>query len=406
MDKMIKLMVFLVVAGVTLAQEYGEDELEIEHLLRQYTRTPVDDSIDVFTMKVLKAAYESREDKNVVSSPLGLMMLLSLYERAAGPAAKEELARFLGEADAKQSSEWYKDLSVTLSELEPQQLAVAHKIAVSDKYVLDEQFAAAARAYRSELDSVDFSKPMEAAALINQWAAEKTKGLIKEPVSADSLTPDIAAALFNVIYFNGHWNVPFKAEDTKEKNFYVSRGVAVKKPMMHLRHSLYFRKSKELRARVIELPYKEKGFRMVVVLPDHVDGLPSVLKKAAQKGLLSDVSRLSPTGRDVEFDMPKFEVRTKLDFKNILSKIGVSQIFEEPAPGLVKNTPVKVSKVFQEAFIKVDEKGATASAFTGMFLVPPMAPPPREPLKLMVDHPFLYAILYRDTVVFAGTYSG
>ncbi|XP_075981244.1 antichymotrypsin-1-like isoform X1 [Anticarsia gemmatalis] len=393
------LLLFFAIAGVAAAPEFEFPPV--------YQRTQLGDSIDVSTMKVLKVAYESGEDKNVVSSPLGLMMLLSLYERAAGPAAKEELARFLGETDAKQSSEWYKDLSVKLSELEPQQLAVAHKIAVSDKYVLDEQFAAAARAYRSELDSVDFSKPKETAALINQWAAEKTKGLIKEPVSADSLTPDIAAALFNVIYFNGHWHVPFKAEDTKEKDFHVSRDSAVKKPMMHLLQSLYYAESKDLGAKMIELPYKEKGFRMVVVLPDQVDGLPSVLEKAAEKGLLSDVFRLSPAGRDIDLDMPKFDIRSNLDFNNILPKVGVSKIFQEAALGLVKDTPVKVSKAFQQAFIKVNEEGATAGAFTGLIAVPMSSwsrPPP--PMKFTVDHPFIYAILHEDKIIFAGTYSG
>lgn len=72
---------------------------------------------------------------------------------------------------------------------------------------------------------------------------------------------------------------------------------------------------------MIELPYKERGFRMVVVLPNEVDGLPSVLEKAAQEGLLSDVFRLGPANRDVDLDMPKFDIRTKIDFNDILPKV-------------------------------------------------------------------------------------
>lgn len=72
---------------------------------------------------------------------------------------------------------------------------------------------------------------------------------------------------------------------------------------------------------MIELPYKEKGFRMVVVLPNEVDGLPSVLEKAAEKGLLNDVFRLSPAGSDVDLDMPKFDIKSKLDFNVILPKV-------------------------------------------------------------------------------------
>lgn len=73
---------------------------------------------------------------------------------------------------------------------------------------------------------------------------------------------------------------------------------------------------------MIELPYKEKGFRMVVVLPNEVDGLSSVLEKASEKGLLNDVFRLSPAGTEVDLDIPKFDIKSKLDFNEILPKVG------------------------------------------------------------------------------------
>lgn len=48
-----------------------------------------------------------------------------------------------------------------------------------------------------------------------------------------------------------------------------------------------------------------------------------------------------------------------------LLQVGVNKIFTEGAPGVVKDADVVVSKAFQEAFVKVDEEGATAGAFTG-----------------------------------------
>lgn len=77
---------------------------------------------------------------------------------------------------------------------------------------------------------------------------------------------------------------------------------------------------------MVELPYKENGFRMVVVLPNEVDGLPSVLEKASEKGLLNDVFKLSPAGADVELDIPKFDIKSKLDFNKILPKVYVQNL--------------------------------------------------------------------------------
>ncbi|XP_013162569.1 PREDICTED: antichymotrypsin-1-like [Papilio xuthus] len=145
---------------------------------------------------------------------------------------------------------------------------------------------------------------------------------------------------------------------------------------------------------------------MVVVLPDAVDGLPAVLDKLAQKGVLEDVFAMSPPGQDVDVDMPKFEVKSKFNLKNVLVKEGVSSIFNQQAEGIVKGQGLEVSEVFQEAFVKVDEEGATAGAFTGLVLVATSLlsePPP--PLPFKVDRPFLYAILHQDIVLFAGTYT-
>ncbi|KAF9803560.1 hypothetical protein SFRURICE_008715 [Spodoptera frugiperda] len=350
---------------------------------RNYVETPLGKSIDTATLKLLKEAYNLAEDKNVVSSPLSLMILLSLYNSGAGAQTKEEITRYLGGADFETA---YKDLSVRFADLNPEALTVANKVYVASKYNLKDSFTAAAQSYRSE-------------------ANEKTKGNIKDPVKPDMLSEDVAAALFNVIYFKGHWHVPFKAEDTEEKDFHVTKEQVVKKPTMRLTQSLYYAESPELGARMVELPYKEKGFRMVIVLPNEIDGLPSVLEKAAEKGLLDEVFKLQPAGSDVELELPKFDIKSKLDFNEILPKLGISKLFEEPALGVVKDQSVVVSKAFQEAFIKVDEEGATAGAFTGLTIMPislNLTPPRRIPFK--VDHPFLYLVLHEDKILFAGTY--
>lgn len=72
---------------------------------------------------------------------------------------------------------------------------------------------------------------------------------------------------------------------------------------------------------LVELPYKEDGFRMVIVLPNEIDGLSSVIEKASEKGLLEDVFKLQPSGRDVNLHLPKFEIKTKLDLNELLPKV-------------------------------------------------------------------------------------
>ncbi|CAH2042087.1 unnamed protein product, partial [Iphiclides podalirius] len=379
---------------------------EFHFLGHEFSRTPLGDRIDKASVKMLKEAYLASEEPNVITSPLGVLLLLSLYSSGAQEKSREEIMTLLGSSDYKDLFDSYTSLGNKFAKMDPSYLTLANKVYVANGYTLSEEFSNTARSYNSEVDAINFKDPSSAAQIINQWAAEKSKGHIKDPVNEQILDKDAAAALFNVIFFQGHWHVPFNADETEEKDFSVNRSLIVKKPMMHMEDSLFYYEDDEIGAKLVELPYQEPGFRMIVVLPNEVEGLASVLEKVAEKGLLEDAFALSPAGRAINLYMPKFDITSKIEYTSILPKLGIKGIFSEGAPGIVKERGVAVSKFFQEAIVKVDEEGATAGAFTGAIAVPMSSnSKPPEPLDYIVDHPFLFAILHEDIVLFTGTYS-
>ncbi|KPJ04081.1 Antichymotrypsin-1 [Papilio xuthus] len=361
----------------------------------EYSRTRLGDNIDKASVKLLKEAYLS-SDGNVVTSPLGVLFLLSLYSSGTQGKTRDEITELLGATDYKEMFDSYSGLSNEYASMNSS-LSLANKIYVASGYDLNEEFLNTARAYNTEVDSVDFHNVENAAHEINQWANKKLRGLIKDPVKKTSLDKDALVALFNVIYFKGHWHVPFKVESTEIKDFHVNKSYTIKKPMMHLSKSLFFHADDQLGAKMIELPYQEPGFRMVVILPNEIDGLSNVLEKVAQKGLLEDVFALSPARRKVNLYLPKFDIKSSLDFTQILPKLGVKGIFTGGSSGIVKDANVAISKIFQEAVVNVDEEGAKAGAFTGYVAVKlsyDSTPPP--PKDFIVDHPFLFAILHNE----------
>ncbi|CAH0724223.1 unnamed protein product, partial [Brenthis ino] len=392
-------VIFLIATMASLAMGW-------DYTFPNYKRTPLGDTVDIASMKLLKEVYESADDKNVVASPLGVLTLLSLYASGAEGENRDEIMKFLGSSDYEQLSASYSQLSERFGRMDPSYLTLANKIFVSNQYTLNEKFSESARSYKSEVDSINFADTNSAANIINEWASRNTKGKINSPMSPSQIDPATAVALLNVIFFQGHWHVPFNASETKEQDFFTTVAKSVKKPMMHLVQSLYYHEDKDIGAKMIELPYKESQFRMIIVLPNEVDGLPEVVKKVAEKGLLEDVFGMYPAGADIDLDMPKFEIKSKHNLNDILPKVGVSSIFQKAANGIVKGGSVKVGSALQEAFVTVDEEGATAGAFTGLVAVPMSSwskPPPPIPFK--VDHPFLFAILHDDIILFTGTYS-
>ncbi|XP_023933937.2 antichymotrypsin-1 [Bicyclus anynana] len=385
-------------AGVVHPQFFGS--------FPQYRRTATGNSVDVASMKLLKETYNAAEDKNVVASPLGVLTLLSLYASGAARENRDEIVRYLGAHDYSELEGSYARLCQQYDYMDPKFLALANKVLVSDKLDLQYQFLSTAHYYRSDVDNINFGDPKAAADAINEWSARKTAGKISNPVSESDIDPEAAVALLNVINFQGHWHLPFNASNTKEQEFHADRSTSELKPMMHLEQPLVYRDSPELGARLVELPYKEFQFRMIIILPNEINGLQSVLDKVAENGILDDVFKMDSGNTKVVLDLPKFEIKTKLNLNDLLPKVGVSRIFEEAAPGIVKGYGVAVARALQEAFVKIDEEGATAGAFTGFVAVPVSAdfrPPP--PIHFKADHPFLFAILHEDVVLFAGTYS-
>ncbi|CAH0719801.1 unnamed protein product, partial [Brenthis ino] len=346
--------------------------------------------------------YESSDDKNVILSPLGVFTLLLLYAFGAEGQVADEIVEFLGAANKRHLTDSYRKLSRELSSMDPDLLAFSDNVYIDNQYSLNNSFILNAYSYNSEADIIDFRNPKSAAKTINEWVSTKTKGKINEIVSEDDITYDLVVGLYNVIFFKGHWAVPFDESETREHCFLTDDFQLIKKPMMHLLKSLDYFEDEGAGVRMIQLPYKESKFKMVVVLPSHLNGLSMVLRQISETGLLHYVNRMNHSEIVINLHLPRFEIKSEHDLKNILPKVGISSIFHGDAYGVVNEAPVSVDKAFQQAFVVVDEKGSTAGAATGLHITYTSLTPT---IPFKVDRPFLFAILYDDIVLVAGTLS-
>jgi len=108
----------------------------------------------------------------------------------------------------------------------------------------------------------------------------------------------------------------------------------------------------------------------------------------------------------VQVQLPKFQVRSHVDLKNILSKLGLQSLFSQSADfGRMSETPLKIDSGVHEAYISVDENGTEGAAATGFAVENRALPmPPQEQATFKADHPFLYAVVHKQTgaIVFLG----
>ena len=210
---------------------------------------------------------------------------------------------------------------------------IFYKVYVDDTFAAKETFLDFIKVfYRATVDKVDFGNPGAASEAINRFVNLKTQGKIPsllEPSDVDSLT---RIALINAIYFKGDWQTKFKKTQTTSKPFTVN-GQTFDHPETMVTNSFFKMGSvPELDASVLELPYADEDYRMLVFLPN--DESPNAVRDLDRKlsGFdLNSVDRSLSRG-PVNVEMPKFKASGKAQLSEVFRQLGVRTLFDSGTP--------------------------------------------------------------------------
>ncbi|XP_046967460.1 antichymotrypsin-2-like isoform X3 [Vanessa cardui] len=357
----------------------------------------------------VKFCNELDKTTSVVSSPLSAEFVLALLTLGTSEPAHSELLTSLGIPGDDDIRSSFSSVSEKLKSIKGVTLNIANKVYIKDgDYDLDEKLKAdAIKVFDAALEKVDFSNGAAAADLINKWVEKQTNEKIKELLSADSLGEDTRLVLLNAIYFKGTWKKQFDPANTIDQPFHVDDKTTVDVPMMYKEDDYFYGESSELNAQLLQIPYVGDEASMLIILPNDITGLDSVMTKLAGGfDLLAEMDKMFKT--KVQVTIPKFKIETEIDLATLLPKLGIKAIFDCQNSGITKvlNKPEQlyVSKAVQKAFIEVNEEGAEAAAATGMVMMLRCARPPAP--RFVADRPFVFALLQARTQLFTGAYRG
>nr|XP_021200828.2 alaserpin isoform X2 [Helicoverpa armigera] len=365
-------------------------------------------SNDQFTAKMFQKVVKLNPGKSMVMSAFSVLSPLAQLALASEGDSHDEILRAIGLPNDTVTKQVFLDSNKELRSLSSVELKLANRVYVREGGELNPEYAAVSRdVFNSDVKNVDFAKNTEAAKEINTWVEEATNKRIKDLVSADSLNADTAVVLVNAIYFKGKWVSQFSKEDTKDRDFSVSKDKTISLPTM--KQSAYFNygESQELDAKLLEMPYEGDKSSLLIVLPNEIDGLDSLLNKLKDPAVLRKAVD-SMYNAKVDVSMPKFKIETKIDLADVLKKMSIEKLF---TPGqarldklLKESQNLFVSGATQKAYIDVNEEGAeaaAANAFHGLG-ARPMAPV--QPKIFEADRPFYYALKLAGNVAFSGLF--
>lgn len=337
---------------------------------------------------------------NLMISPLSISFAMGMTVNGASGqtlTAIDSAMQFSGFTQDELNT-YYNKLITDLPQLDPNTtLSIANSIWYKQGFdVLPAFISADSNYYKAEVHALDFASPT-APQLINNWVSSHTNGKI--PTIVNSIPADQVMYLINALYFKSTWLESFDPNNTKQQPFYLTGAPSVSTDFMTATvdiNSYYDQK-----VTVFEMPYSNKKYSMVIVLPQKGETLNDVIPTLNQSQWQTWMSSLKPDKEPVF--IPKFKFSYSADLKDALTAMGMGVAFSDAADfSRLTTARVKISEVKHKTFIAVDETGTEAAAVTSVGVVATAAPSVNP--NFVVDHPFVFAIREMNSglILFSG----
>jgi serine protease inhibitor len=357
-------------------------------------------------IRILAGQGKAGADANLIVSPASLAAILSFVDLGASQPMRAALHRTLGYRHAARSRADgdLEALRTMVSALigrsgkdgrdKDGPLALANLLAF-DRSTRPRQLALFALSGAGADVLVDDLADAKIVERTNVWVRRKTRDLI--PSILEEAPETLGLVAVNALYFKDKWQTPFDPARTRSEQFQLASGKPVDAQMMHSGlQKLGFRQDDRFIA--TELPYATEDFKLVVVTTKSMPAPASDF--AAVAGWLGGQDFAVKSG---EIAMPKLHLTAAEELLRPLDALGLRAARQaRDALAAFSPEPLVITRVVQKLELRLDEDGTEAAAVTAAMTTRSLAP--EQPVKMIVDKPFVFALRDQKTglILFMG----
>lgn len=328
---------------------------------------------------VLSSLAKAAPGETVAVSPAGLVAALALIAPGAKGAAGAALSAGL-DYDPDEFERMLRDAyNRSTGEAE---VLMARALWPSTRLTLQADYLARLQDQDgAEIHPIDFAGT-DAAAAINSWMGEHTRGLIRH--ATDALAADTIAAITSAVYFKAAWAKAFNPAHTQPGTFERGHGARLTVPMMQRDESCLYCEGPSFQA--VCLYFAGLAWQAIIVAVNEGNPArvyPSELEFAPRKGRLI---------------MPRLSFKTAAELTGPLKKSGLADVVSRNADfSGIGDQAFHLDSIRQSIAMSADEAGVEAAAATIARARPRFAGGEPPPFTMLVDRPFLFAIRHRAT---------
>lgn len=283
-------------------------------------------------------------------------------------------------------------------------LNVANRLWGQKGHTFEEGFLRTLREnYLAGLGIVDFQNSSDVAREeINDWVKKQTQNMITDLIPRNALSENTRLVLTSALYFKGIWEEDFDKSKTQPRPFAVNGKNNEMVSMMSSSVTKKTRWMEDSDVSIAELPYRNAGISMVIVLPKKKDGWKDIESTLTSQKLDQWFDKLKRMSLLVS--LPKFKMKQSIELKTLLKEMGLKVATTAGLAdfsGMDGKKNLFIESANHKASVSVDEEGTVAAAATsfGMGVTSSLSG-----RSFRVDRPFFFFIRDNETksILFMG----
>ena len=344
-----------------------------------------------FEFDFIKKLNLKNKTKNLLVSPIGIEIIISLCSNGAEGLTQEEMIKLfkyqtLDEVNSNANkivNELDKDNVVKIAN------GILTKIHPNDKFIIKGR-----NEYKSNIEELKNYNN------VNKWVMNKTNGKIKKII--DNLSPDVMMVLLNAIYFEAFWKKQFDINHTYSKEFYNFDNSKQYVDLMFLRgEKLSYYENDDIKAVKLDFNIPDNSINAIVILPkndkfleDSLNYIIEIFDENLFYNIVENLNKESSITK-VNLYLPKFELEYDVNLNEVLKELGMKKAFEREAEfkGISNKLKLFINQIIQKNYININEKGTQACSASELEIMLESYLTKDETAKdFIANRPFLYIL--------------
>ncbi|MEB3012271.1 serpin family protein [Parvimonas sp. D2] len=357
MKKLLK-TIFLMFISISLVSCTKTEKLFPENREKLVFDASQTKQINKVNMDILTALLKNKKtDDNLILSPLSIQRCLDLISLCTDDRENLQLFKFYDEAH--------------LQNLKFKNTKLANLILINLQNIKGE----------TKNLNYDNIKTVKSATEGTKAYQKFQKSNLDEILDKEKISDDVVASFIDTINYEVKWKQPFDEKKTEKRDFTKSDGSKIQVDTMYN----HFENVTAISNDVMEIfSIRSNDSNIYFIKPKEEQNF-----SAEQLQNLINTFKESNERYDVNFYLPKIDIKSQVDFMNLFPKIGLGKLLNEfKIERLLPDMNVKVSKAKQNAILKIDEKGAKAKAVTKIDVKETSMPVKNKNIDIKMDRPF------------------